>query len=295
MHKPEHNHSKYIPDIKLEQFVLGELPANEAQQIEMRLQNDQILTARIQQIHTSNQELLQKYPFTQLLQKNPSIKNNATAKNTLAKAAGESIPNTENNIPMVKWDKYWRIAAALLVFLLPIGMLVLDTNQEYEHEYARSKGASDIAIVVYKASGDSALLLEPGELVKQGDKLQIKYLPKGKKYGFIFSVDGSGVLTRHLPLQGNMPAVLEEEPVVTLDYAYELDDAPLFERFYFVASDSVFMVNDITKAAARAFHDSTDSSADTIADDSADDSADNNAKLPIDDEKIQQFIFTLQK
>ena len=49
-------------------------------------------------------------------------------------------------------------------------------------------------------------------------------------YGAIISVDGRGAFTQHLPLKGEFAVPLVARD--TLDFAYELDDAPHWERFY---------------------------------------------------------------
>ena len=100
-------------------------------------------------------------------------------------------------------------------------------------------------LVVYLQRGDSAQVLGEGDTVAAGNRLQIQYASGGKRFGFLFSVDGSGVLTRHLPLSGNMAAALELGRPVLLDYSYELDAAPKGESFYFLASDTLFSVAEV--------------------------------------------------
>ncbi len=86
-----------------------------------------------------------------------------------------------------------------------------------------------------------------------GDTLQIKYRSQGKKFGFLFSIDGNGVLSRHLPLQGKMSAVLAQEPSTLLDYAYILDDAPKWEKFYLVTSNEAFKLKTVIDQAKILF------------------------------------------
>ena len=74
-----------------------------------------------------------------------------------------------------------------------------------------------------------------GTLARSGDLVQIAYRSDGLAYGAIFSVDGRGAVTRHLPAAGEQAVPLAKRD--TLDFAYELDDAPRWERFYLVASD----------------------------------------------------------
>jgi hypothetical protein len=66
------------------------------------------------------------------------------------------------------------------------------------------------------------------------------------------SIDGAGNVTMHLPPAGDRAAALKHETTVLLDQAYELDDAPRWERFYFVAGESPFDVAPVMQAARDA-------------------------------------------
>jgi hypothetical protein len=66
----------------------------------------------------------------------------------------------------------------------------------------------------------------------------------------IVSIDGRGVLTRHLPAHGGQAVPLDPGPA-TLPESYELDDAPAFERFYLVTADAPFPVETVVEAVMR--------------------------------------------
>ena len=68
----------------------------------------------------------------------------------------------------------------------------------------------------------------------------------------IVSVDGRGVVTQHLPRDGAQAARLSAESQALLDVAYELDDAPRWERFYFVAGSAPFDTAPVIEAARTA-------------------------------------------
>ena len=74
------------------------------------------------------------------------------------------------------------------------------------------------------------------------------YQAAGRKYGVILSADGRGRVTLYLPGEGKQAARLITDPL-SLDFAYRLDDAPKWERFYFVASDAPFEVESVMVAA----------------------------------------------
>ena len=82
-----------------------------------------------------------------------------------------------------------------------------------------------------------------------GDLIQVFYRAAGKPFGVIVSVDGRGTVTRHLPASGTRAVRLIQGDPVSLDYSYELDDAPNWERFYFLTANTSFDVRDVTRAA----------------------------------------------
>jgi hypothetical protein len=72
---------------------------------------------------------------------------------------------------------------------------------------------------------------------------------------------------------------LGREATVLLDHAYELDDAPRWERFYFVTGNEPFLVSAVVIAAERAALVSRDDTPATLS-------------LPAG---LTQSVFSLQK
>jgi hypothetical protein len=70
----------------------------------------------------------------------------------------------------------------------------------------------------------------------------------------IASLDGAGVVTLHFPLSEDAPPEATAVPpdTATLPHAYALDDAPRFERFFFITANDPVDVQH-TLAALRAF------------------------------------------
>jgi len=66
-------------------------------------------------------------------------------------------------------------------------------------------------------------------------------------------VDGRGTITWHLPpgyAGGSRTApALDRQGQVILPAAYELDDAPGFEKFFFVSASAPFDVAEVVRAA----------------------------------------------
>jgi hypothetical protein len=115
----------------------------------------------------------------------------------------------------------------------------------------RIKGL-DPQITLFRKSGSGSERLADGALARRGDVVRLGYQAAGRPYGAILSIDGRGVVTRHLPRQGERAVALRGGGTVLLDEAYELDDAPRRERFYFVTAVSAFDLAPLLEIARRA-------------------------------------------
>ena len=104
-------------------------------------------------------------------------------------------------------------------------------------------------IRVYRKHDDSIVRLEDESVVKNDDLLQISYVAAGKSHGAIVSVDGRGVVTLHYPEHESAPLSLESDGEVALKYSYRLDDAPDFERFFFITGSDSFSLKSVLQAA----------------------------------------------
>jgi hypothetical protein len=65
----------------------------------------------------------------------------------------------------------------------------------------------------------------------------------------ILSIDGKGAVTLHLPERKGDSTKLELGKQSLLSNAFELDDAPEFERFFFLTSDSPIDVDGVLQEA----------------------------------------------
>jgi hypothetical protein len=155
-----------------------------------------------------------------------------------------------------RWTLPRLVPAIGLATLLVIGGISLAViapradRSEPEAEITRVKGARAHLVIhrrtaaaAEEAAGAEAL--SDGAAVRPGDVLQIGYVAGavgGAVHGAIFSIDGRGVLTLHFPASAAAPTRLEGAGAVLLDYAYRLDDAPEFERFFLVTADRPFPV-----------------------------------------------------
>jgi hypothetical protein len=116
----------------------------------------------------------------------------------------------------------------------------------------RAKGIAHLT--AYRQAGDHAEHLDDDAVVHEGDTVQLRYTASGQHYGLIASIDGAGGVTLHYPTAEDAPATataLATKPT-SLASAYVLDDAPRFERFFFITSADPIDVGH-TLAALRTF------------------------------------------
>lgn len=106
-------------------------------------------------------------------------------------------------------------------------------------ETVRLKGLRP-RLVVYLKTAAGASRREAGTFAKAGDVLQVAYVAAGRRFGVVASVDALGTVTLHLPEQPGYAQALVAQGEIPLPHAFELDDAPGFERFVFVTSDQPF-------------------------------------------------------
>ncbi|HEU0031899.1 MAG TPA: hypothetical protein VFQ53_14805 [Kofleriaceae bacterium] len=118
-------------------------------------------------------------------------------------------------------------------------------------EITRVKGSA--RLLAFRQVGDQAEQLEQDAVVKAGDVLQLRYNAGGHSHGVIASIDGAGVVTLHFPASEDAPpeATAVAADTQTLPNAYALDDAPRFERFFFLTADAPIDVQH-SLAAVRA-------------------------------------------
>jgi hypothetical protein len=107
-------------------------------------------------------------------------------------------------------------------------------------------------LYVYRHAGAGDERLADGQRAAPGDLLQLAYATTAGGFGLLLSIDGSGTVTQHWPEAGSTRSPpLRVGGEVRLPSAYELDNAPSFERFFLVRSAEPFDVAPVV-AAARA-------------------------------------------
>ncbi len=241
-----------IPDWKLERYLLGELPAQELEQIAELLKEDTTIQQRVEAIKLSNESIENEYSPDWVLRQ---IKQKADATHSIRKATTETTNVLQENqvtqhswVSMVLSPAGTKVISAFSMLILVAVMVVYYSS--HMGDGIRSKGLGPY-ILLHKKTQDASVQLFDKSTVSQGDWIQIQYQSKDKKYGVIVSLDGNNTITVHLPESGESSEELHLNEKVQLNFSYELDDAPKMERFYFITSDSKFSITEVTDALKK--------------------------------------------
>ncbi len=238
-----------IPDWKLEKYLTGDLPAEEMREIRDMEATDEIFAGRVKMMREDNAAILKKLPFEKLSEKMDAMSARAGASRN---GAGNVV-----NFRLVKFAA----AAALVLAVVSValfsqreltapavegnGAQVMDVAMVTEVENSmgdtRIKGL-DARMEVWKKIGDSAVQMSNLDEAREGDEIQLRYSVPEKCFGLLFSMDGNGTLTMHMA-EGNKAIALEPGKMTTLPFAYKLDNAPKFEKFFFLTSRDAFELN----------------------------------------------------
>jgi hypothetical protein len=233
-----------ISDFKLERYLLGELSEKEMRELQERELSDEIFAARVAEMRLQGKRFVAENPFVALEAK---------------MAAAEQSAKDEHNVVSVRWLK---VAAALVIALGVFSMVLLNRNVEtFDNKDAAMQVAmADVddgtrikgmqaSLEVWKKTGDSAVQMVNLGDAHEGDEIQLRYRVPQKCFGMLFSMDGNGTITMHMG-EGNKAIELEPGKMTTLPFAYKLDNAPKFEKFFLLTSQNSFEIdgNDIDKS-----------------------------------------------
>lgn len=219
-----------LNDLYYEQIVLGEL----------NLEDHDIDTDKIERLRESDEEILKSYPPSKMA---ASIKKRIDGREVKVKKATFS------------YRKAYIPLSAAAVFLLFFAIFPFNNDnsiitENNDTEVIRLKGTKP-SLHIYRGNGEDAELLGSNALVREKDLLQISYDSAGTKYGVIFSIDGRGTVTLHFPDNVYSNTRLDFGGKVFLPYSYELDNAPFFERFFFITSEHEIDAAQIMEKAGR--------------------------------------------
>lgn len=234
---------KQISDFKLERYLLGELPEVEMAALRKREAEDELFAARVKMMREEGERFLAENPFS---------------------ALEDKLENDQRSVERSLW---LRVAAVLVVAFGIFSVVVLNRQTDIVNDTSATSGM-DVAMAdvdngtrikgmtagleVWKKMGDSAVqMVNLGE-AREGDEIQLRYRVPQKCFGMLFSMDGNGTVTMHMG-EGNRAVELEPGKMITLPFAYKLDNAPKFEKFFLLTSGEMFEFdgNDIDKTLKK--------------------------------------------
>jgi hypothetical protein len=238
----QHDSKRHVPDWLLERLALGELDAETAADVRRRLaaegrSPDEIAAV----VAASNREILEQLPAT------PTA---AAIRERAAKAA--AAERSSRKPSFLLWGAPLALAGAAAVVLMMARPHPGDGPRADAPEVTRDKGGPTVAphLYVYRHRADGDQRLGDGARVARGDLLQLAYGSRTGGYGVLLSIDGARKVTLHWPeTSDGTAAALKAAGEVRLPSAYELDDAPAFERFFLVRAATPFSVATAVEAA----------------------------------------------
>jgi hypothetical protein len=220
-----------VPDIVLERYRLNELPRDQADRLTDLIRRDEGLQKRLEALARSDDELGRTGSLDRVA---ASVRERLESPTPLA----SSRPATRFAMPAAA------LVAVAAAIVLAVRLNAPVVNQE---EGDRIKGLQP-SLTVYRQTDRGSEMLADGAVAHRGDVVRLGYRAAGHPYGAILSIDGRGSVTVHLPAAGDRAAALEQGSPVLLDRAFELDDAPRFERFYFIVGESSFALEPVLEA-----------------------------------------------
>lgn len=211
-----------VSDYRFERYLLGELPNAELDALHQRIMSDPGLEERLAALKRSNEELQQHFPPEWMA---------SQIKLKMQRVGPQQEQRQRSGY------RLWAVPVAALFLAVLAVPAFFDGVVELPTE--RIKGSAEgPQLMIFRKLDRGEERLRDGARAYSGDLVQIVYRSSGLPFGAILSLDGSGTVTQHLPVNGTTAVRLTVRD--TLNFAYELDDAPKWERFFFIAADYRF-------------------------------------------------------
>ena len=230
--------NKWIKTWEMERYLLGELPFSRMEEISVLAQKNPSLKKEIDDLKKASLEIIKQNPPESML---PGImriyEKNRQQVRSKEKVSLLSLKRLLYGAPV--------LTAALILLLF---MVLLREGNPPGQNRIKGEEALDFTktqILIYRQNRDQVELLNNGDKARSGDLIQLGYIPAGKTYGVIFSIDGNAVVTLHYPERSDGSTFLNQEKKNLLASSYELDNAPDFERFFFVTAEKEIDVQKI--------------------------------------------------
>lgn len=228
--------SRDISDFTLEQYVLDELPAEEREQVSRLAAEDAALRSRLERLQQGQRQFAAS----------------PRAQAVLA-ALGRHAAPSEKTVRLGRWLGVPLGAAAVAaLFLVPLALQPAgpDTRVKGGSVSTLPRGVGTVPQGMEKISlfilrQDHSAPLSDGAEVGRGDRVQVAVNVGRSRHALLVSVDGAGHLTLQAP--DSLKSWVGDGSPKLLPFAYQLDDAPYFERFVLVTSREEFDVQKVWK------------------------------------------------
>lgn len=231
-----------IPDWKLEKYLTGDLPVSEMRELRELEATDEVFAGRVRMFRKDNLAILRKMPFDTLEAK---------------LEAHSGVKGIDTHTVSFKFVKFASAAVFVLALVgaslfmmreapVQVNGTELASGEQNAEQLAmaefetgtRFKGMES-RIEVWKKTEKGIVQMENLGNAYEGDEIQLRYSVPQKCFGLLFSMDGNGTITLHMGNE-NMAIALEPGKMVTLPFAYKLDNAPKFEKFFLLTSQNEF-------------------------------------------------------
>ena len=209
---------RQIPDMVLEQYILGELSPAKMKEIDSLTELDNSLRKRIQIIEKSNRDFLKKYPFSK------------SRVSVSIAVSGKKNSIVKSRKMFIFPSAVIALAACVLVFVKVSPLFDTFDNSVI------IKGNTE-NLFLYRKNGNQADVLKSGDPAKKNDILQIAYQIPEDRHCIIFSIDGNSNVTLHYSSSEKTMTDNSKTGKIFVPESYQLDDAPYFERFIMLTSD----------------------------------------------------------
>lgn len=251
-----------ISEWKLERYLLGELPADEMRALKARIDSDPVCAQSLEALRAELGALEAAHPAATMAE-GIARRLARVERTTAARPAPSLAPARLLDLlrtPRAAWIPALGLLALLAV--LPLSPWRNPNSAgpgaagDGPMETTRLKGLKSHqghqpGLLLHRRTPGGPARLRGGDGARAGDLIQIQYESAGRPYGAILSLDAEGSVTRHLPDTGERSAPLADGGPVALPFAYELDDAPGWERFWLITSDRPFAVAEAEAALKR--------------------------------------------
>ena len=244
-----------VSEYYLERFVLGELPPEDAGEVERAATVDPRVRAALDAIDSSNRAILARYPAEDF---KSGLLSRLEAAEGGAPGLGRRFFPERLAFPWKRSLAFASVAAALVIaaVLIVPGIKgpsnALLPGSGLDGTVVKGDAGIDLRttqLLVYRKDGELTETMKDGNEARAGALLQLAYVAASEHYGVILSIDGRGGVTRHFPAEEGGSTLLMLNKRSLLPNAIELDDAPGFERFFLVTSKTPI---DVASVLAKA-------------------------------------------